>query len=105
MYVSLSIYVVVLALLLLVGLVFLIWNLLTKVEKYEEDNLFKEEYIQKLKDLVEGSYNRIKQLDTNGAFEADDEVGYFFNSLKESIVTLNAYFQNYNTAEEDKSDS
>ena len=79
----------------LISLGFVVRNLLIKVEKYEEDILLKDEYIEKFKRSVEESYNRIKEMDSRGAFEADDEVGYFFKTLKDVIITLDAYFKNY----------
>lgn len=92
---NVPIFAVALALLLLVGLCFLVWNLLSKVEKYEEDILSKDEYIEKFKNMVDDSYTRLKQIDLNGSFEADDEVGHFFKSLKEIIFNLDAYYKNY----------
>lgn len=97
---NVPIFAVVLALLLLVGLCFLVWNLLTKVEKYEEDILNKDEYIEKFKNMVDDSYTRLKQIDLNGSFEADDEVGHFFKSLKEIMFNLDAYYKNYVKEEE-----
>jgi len=77
-------------------------NLLSKVEKYEEDILLKDEYLKKMTDLVSSSESRLKTLDMNGAFESDDEVGYFFKSLKEMMFVLSAYSQNYNQNENNK---
>jgi hypothetical protein len=45
--------------------------------------------------MVDESYQKIKDLDTLQAFESDDEVGHFFLNLKNIIVTLNTYMQNY----------
>jgi cell division protein FtsL len=81
--------------LLIISTIFVIYNLLKKVERYEEDILLKEEYLDKLKIMVDDSYKRIKDLDTVKAFESDDEVGHFFTNLKDIIVTLNTYLQNY----------
>lgn len=71
------------------------WNLLRKVEKYEEDIELKNEFIVKFQQLVEQSSSRIREIDINGAFESDDEVGYFFNNLKELTLSLDTYFKNY----------
>jgi hypothetical protein len=81
--------------LLLIACGLIIKNLLDKVEKYEEDILLKEEYLDKLKSMVDESYKKIKDLDTLEAFESDDEVGHFFVNLKNIIMTLNTYMQNY----------
>jgi hypothetical protein len=81
--------------LLVVSSGLVIKNLLSKVEKYEEDIVLKDEYLDKLKVMVDESYQKIKDLDTLQAFESDDEVGHFFLNLKNIIVTLNTYMQNY----------
>ena len=81
--------------LLLIACGLIIKNLLDKVEKYEEDILLKDEYLDKLKSMVEESYKKIKDLDTLEAFESDDEVGHFFVNLKNIIMTLNTYMKNY----------
>jgi hypothetical protein len=81
--------------LLVIACGLIIKNLLDKVEKYEEDILLKDEYLDKLKSMVEESYKKIKDLDTLEAFESDDEVGHFFVNLKNIIMTLNTYMQNY----------
>jgi hypothetical protein len=81
--------------LLLIACGLIIKNLLDKVEKYEEDILLKDEYLDKLKNMVEESYKKIKDLDTLEAFESDDEVGHFFVNLKNIIMTLNTYMKNY----------
>jgi len=81
--------------LLVIACGLIIKNLLDKVEKYEEDILLKDEYLDKLKVMVEESYKKIKALDTLEAFESDDEVGHFFVNLKNIIMTINTYMQNY----------
>ena len=40
-------------------------------------------YVQKTYIIVNNSNETIKQLDARGAFEADDEVGFIFNSIKD----------------------
>lgn len=81
--------------LLLIGSGFVIWNLLNKVEIYEDDIQLKEEYIVKIGELADDSYKKIKDLDIKGAFEADDEVGVFFENLKAIALHVKSYTQNY----------
>ncbi len=71
------------------------YNLLKKVERYEDDIMVKDEFIQKLQSMTVTSYTKLKELDINEAFESDDEVGHFFINLKQMIVTIDAYFKNY----------
>lgn len=81
--------------LMLVGCSYIIYNLLNKVEKYEDDIQSKDEFLQGVKKLSEDSYKRLKELDSLEAFESDDETGHFFSNLKNIILTLDAYFKNY----------
>ena len=56
-----------------------IWNLINKLERYEDviaSNT--ESYIQIL--------NAMKKIDSTGAFESDDEVGSTFQDLKNLIA-------------------
>jgi hypothetical protein len=88
-------YVVGILIALLIGTSYVIYNLLDKVEKYEEDIQLKDEFLQRVKKLSEESYNKLKELDSLEAFESDDETGHFFMNLKNIILTLDAYFKNY----------
>ena len=81
--------------LVIIGCSFVIYNLLNKVEKYEEDIQSKDEFLQGVKKISEDSYKRLKDLDSLEAFESDDETGHFFNNLKNIIITLDAYLKNY----------
>ncbi len=80
-------------LLLMAG--YVIYNLLKKVEQYEEDIQNKDEFLKSVKSLSDQSYKKLKELDSLEAFESDDETGHFFSNLKNIIVTLDAYFKNY----------
>jgi len=42
-----------------------------------------QEYIDAISIIIANSDAKLKELDTLGAFEADDEVGTFFRNLKE----------------------
>jgi hypothetical protein len=81
--------------LVIIGCSYVIYNLLNKVEKYEEDIQSKDEFLQGVKKISEDSYKRLKDLDSLEAFESDDETGHFFSNLKNIIVTLDAYLKNY----------
>lgn len=54
-------------------------------EKYNNE-LF--EYIFYMENTINNMYSAMKAIDRRGSFEADDEVGYFFKSLKEMIEEL-----------------
>ena len=51
-----------------------------KIENIINDQ---QQYIDAISIVINNSSNTIKELDSRGAFEADDEVGTFFRSLKE----------------------
>jgi hypothetical protein len=51
------------------------------------------QYIDAISIIVANSDSKLRELDIQGAFEADDEVGTFFNNLKE-IQTIISEFNN-----------
>jgi len=58
------------------------FNLTRKVERLET---WIEDYAQRVKD----TQDVLKEIDDKGNFEADDEVGVIFQSIKETIDELN----------------
>lgn len=42
-----------------------------------------QQYIDSLSIIISNSEDKLKELDERGVFEADDEIGFFFNNLKE----------------------
>jgi hypothetical protein len=78
---------------------FTTFNLLKKVERYE-DELTKrleaiisyQEYINGLGSTIEFMTKRIDEIDAKGSFQSDDEVGFFFDRLK----MLNEMIRPYN---------
>jgi hypothetical protein len=93
------IYLVIILSLLVVVMGFTTFNLLRKVERYE-DELNKrqdaiisyQEYINGLGSTVEFMNKRINEIDAKGTFKSDDEVGFFFDRLK----MLNDMLRPYN---------
>ena len=93
------IYIISILSLLVVILGFTTFNLLRKIERYE-DELNKrqdaiisyQEYINGLGSTVEFINTRIKEIDAKGTFSSDDEVGFFFERLK----MLNDMLRPYN---------
>ena len=65
---------------------YVIWNLLNKVELLET-------WVEDFSDRVARTWEEIKTIDSTGHFEADDEVGSIFSSIKETIEELNQYIQ------------
>jgi hypothetical protein len=74
-------------------------NLTKKFEKIEEmaENsvdilLENEKLLTSLKNRLLSQQSYLRQLDRIGAFEADDETGYFFKELKSIINDISLYF-------------
>ena len=49
------------------------------------------EYIDAIGIIVANSDAKLKELDTLGAFQADDEVGTFFQNLREIQIIINDF--------------
>ena len=49
------------------------------------------EYMDAISIIINNSNEKLKELDSLGAFEADDEVGTFFKNLKEIQTIINDF--------------
>ena len=67
------------------------YNLMKKNEKCEDIITSYERYITGLSNTIKNSDKQLKEIDRKGSFESDDEVGFFFNSLKELQDQLNNF--------------
>ena len=76
---------------LLIISAYIIRNLLVKVEKYEDIAQYQQNYIENISTIIGESSKRLQEVDGSGAFEADDEVGYFFKTLKEVQGVLDEF--------------
>lgn len=72
-------------------LVYFTWNLMKKVEKYEDIAQYQQNYIDNISNIIEESSEKLKEVDSQGTFQSDDEVGYFFNMLKEVQSILDEF--------------
>ena len=70
---------------------YIIRNLLVKVEKYEDITQDQVRYLQNISDTIGESRQHLQNLDDKGVFQSDDEVGEFFNQMKEVQEQLNNY--------------
>jgi hypothetical protein len=70
---------------------YIIRNLLVKTEKLERLVEERDIYINNLDAVIEDITKRLQEVDNKGTFASDDEVGFFFNSLKSMSETLNTY--------------
>jgi hypothetical protein len=76
---------------LVVILGFTTFNLLKKNEKAEDIVVGYVNYLDRLSRVIEISDKKIKELDYNGAFKTDDEVGSIFNGIKQIQEILNEF--------------
>ena len=65
---------------------YVVFNLTRKVERLET---WVEDYAQRIIDTQQV----LKEIDSKGDFEADDEIGTIFTSIKETIDELNEITQ------------
>lgn len=79
-----------------------VFNLLRKTEKYEDVVADQVNYLNSISKLASESSKKLKELDTQGAFAADDEVGTFFKTLQQIQELLDTYMlpDNYGKKEE-----
>ena len=61
---------------------YIIWNLMRKTELLET-------WIEDFGDRITRVQQELKDIDSTGHFEADDEIGSIFESIKEVINELN----------------
>jgi len=83
---------------LVVILGFTTFNLLKKTEKQEDIITLRDEilvsyqiYLNKISDIIKLSDKKLKEVDHKGSFESDDEIGFFFQSVKQLQETLNVF--------------
>ena len=84
-----------------ITLSYIIYNLLRKVEQYEDITVDQTKYLQNISNLIGDSQKHLNDLDKRGVFKSDDEVGYFFEQMNEVQKELNRYIlpQNYGKKE------
>lgn len=70
--------------------------LVRKNSKLEKTLVEQQQYIDAISVVISDANDTIHKLDVRGAFEADDEVGAFFQSLKEIQLLLNQFNNNQN---------
>ena len=76
---------------LLIVFGFFIWNLMRKVEKYEDIAQYQQNYIENISTVIGESSKRLQEVDERGTFQSDDEVGFFFNTIKEMQRILDEF--------------
>ena len=68
----------------------LLFYSLRRINQYEE-------LILQIQQVITFSTNKMKQVDSRGHYEADDETGFFFQQLKDMQLLLNDIFEQETT--------
>jgi len=76
---------------MVVVLGFTTFNLLKKNERQEDILAGYMEYLNRISGIIELSDKKLKEIDHKGSFESDDEIGFFFQSVKQLQEALNAF--------------
>lgn len=71
-------------------------NSLKKLEKYEDIILSQDNYISKIQEAIIFSEKKIKEIDEKEIFKSDDEIGWFFNNIKQIQEFISNYKINQN---------
>ena len=66
-------------------------NLLRKNEKQEDVLVGYMEYLDRLSRVIEASDQKLKEVDTKGIFEKDDEVGFIYEGIKKIQSILSEF--------------
>lgn len=77
---------------LVVTLGFTTFNLLRKVEKYEDLAKHYAKLFVQTKQAINHSNNLLEEIDKRGTFKSDDEIGWFFDQIKH----MQEVFNNFN---------
>ena len=80
---------IVLPLIIISILLYVVWNLLRKVEKLEDSIEEQDEVLDSVEISIQSALNRMKTLDRLGSFEADDESGFVFKEIQSALDKLN----------------
>ena len=73
--------------------VYLVMNLIKKNKKLEDIVQKQNKYLEQMYETIKYTENRIKQIDTAGIFQGDDEVGFFFKTIKQLQEQLSEYIK------------
>lgn len=76
---------------------YIAYNLFKKVEKLESIVDSQQQYVNKFSSAVGYTNKRLQDIDAKGTFESDDEIGWFFESVKTLQRELNDFNINENS--------
>lgn len=76
----------IIAVVLLIFVSYLLYTALSRISQYEN-------YIIQFQQIIQFATEKMKQVDSSGHYESDDETGFFFEQLKELQLVLNELFE------------
>ena len=79
----------ILSLVIIFILLYIVWNLLRKVEKLEDGIEESDKLIESAAESVDKALARMREIDRVGSFEADDESGFIFEEIQAALDKLN----------------
>ena len=79
--------------LIILSLSYVCYNLFRKNEMYEDTIEEYDKWFSEFDNSVKDSEARLKEIDNKGTFKSDDEVGFFFDYLKELNKGLSNLFE------------
>ena len=79
--------------LIILGCTYIIWNLNSKVTTYENQIEEYQTWITNFTETVQDVDTKLKDIDSKGTFESDDEVGTFFTTLKVLMGQITEYWE------------
>ena len=83
--------IIIIILVVIILISYALWNQTRKIEAYEETLSLYEGWINNFAVTVEKIDNDLNDLDAEGTFRADDEVGYFFQSIYSILKRLEEF--------------
>ena len=69
----------------------LAYLLIRKVRNLEKIVIEQQQYMDTISIVIDQADERIKELDASGMFQSDDEIGFFFENIKEIQTVLNDF--------------
>lgn len=88
-----ALFIIVVLVIALVASVYANYNMSKKNEAMEDRVVLMESFIQEFSNNLSIIDKQLKEIDTRGTFEADDEVGYTFKA----ITLITSQLQKFNT--------
>ncbi len=79
--------------------IYIIVNLMKKLEAHEDVLEIQDKYLLSISTAIIEGKKHIDTLDQRGIFQADDEVGVFFDAIKVVQDNLNLYIRDVDNAE------